>query len=231
MLPASSKGNDFIRECKRLGAAVVLLTREKLLDADWARESLDDLIAIPGKTSVRAVLPRRGDLRRAATACIARGRARRVRHSHSGSHPRTPGYFGHGHNRRALLSGQAGNAAQSQRSRHSPTEIVSQSTTMVDEFMKRTSSPWMLKPRIGASAMGMKKLHDPEAVWRAIANLDAREALHEIGFSSARTIYSGGRVSRRFVGCEARCFSRASNVTARHHSRLRTLAAYPSHTS
>jgi hypothetical protein len=37
----------------------------------------------------------------------------------------------------------------------------------------------MLKPRIGASSMGMKKLHDPEAVWRAIADLDAREALHE----------------------------------------------------
>ena len=50
------KGNDFIRECKRLGAAVVLLTREKLLDADWARESLDDLIAIPGKTSVQSYL-------------------------------------------------------------------------------------------------------------------------------------------------------------------------------
>ena len=30
------KGNDFIRECKRLGAGVVLLTREKLLGADWA---------------------------------------------------------------------------------------------------------------------------------------------------------------------------------------------------
>jgi len=50
------KGNDFIRECKRLGAAVVLLTREKLLDAGWARESLDDLIAIPGKTSVQSYL-------------------------------------------------------------------------------------------------------------------------------------------------------------------------------
>ena len=50
------KGNDFIRECKRLGAAVVLLTRQKLLDADWARESLDDLIAIPGKTSVQSYL-------------------------------------------------------------------------------------------------------------------------------------------------------------------------------
>ena len=50
------KGNDFIRECKRSGARVVLLTREKLLQADWARESLSDVIAIPGKTSVQAYL-------------------------------------------------------------------------------------------------------------------------------------------------------------------------------
>src|SRR4029078_12022608 len=45
------KGNEFIRECKRQGAAVVLLTREKLATADWAYESLDDLIAIPGKVT------------------------------------------------------------------------------------------------------------------------------------------------------------------------------------
>ena len=45
------KGNEFIRECKRQGAAVVLLTREKLMTADWAYDSLDDLIAIPGKVT------------------------------------------------------------------------------------------------------------------------------------------------------------------------------------
>src|SRR5690349_21989055 len=50
------KGNDFIRESKRRGAGVVLLTREKLLGAEWARDSLDDLIAIPGKTSVQSYL-------------------------------------------------------------------------------------------------------------------------------------------------------------------------------
>ena len=49
----------------------------------------------------------------------------------------------------------------------------------LDELMRQTSSPWMLKPRIGASSMGMKKLHDPEAVWLAVADLDAREPFHE----------------------------------------------------
>ena len=43
------KGNEFIRECRRRGARVILLTREKMLGEPWARESLDDLLAVPGR--------------------------------------------------------------------------------------------------------------------------------------------------------------------------------------
>src|SRR5712691_11601779 len=41
------KGVDFLRECKRLGCRVVLITKEKMLKEDWPRESIDDLIAVP----------------------------------------------------------------------------------------------------------------------------------------------------------------------------------------
>jgi hypothetical protein len=41
------KGGDFIRECKQRGCNVVLITREKMLNEEWPRESLDDLIAVP----------------------------------------------------------------------------------------------------------------------------------------------------------------------------------------
>jgi biotin carboxylase len=172
------KGNDFIRECKRLGAAVVLLTREKLLDADWARESLDDLIAIPGKTSVQSYLAPR-HTSRGNGECFASSRSKSMTLSQRLTSANTV-CFGHGHDHRALLSRQAGNALQSQRSCDSPTEVcLFVQHEVLDEFMKRTSSPWMLKPRTGASSMGIKKLHDPETVWRAIADLDAREQFHE----------------------------------------------------
>src|ERR1044072_4122237 len=51
-LPISSffKGNEFLRECKRGGARVVLLTREKLLQETWARDALEDLVAIPDRS-------------------------------------------------------------------------------------------------------------------------------------------------------------------------------------
>ena len=41
------KGQDFMRECKRRGCRVFLLTAEKLRDADWPRESLDDTFYLP----------------------------------------------------------------------------------------------------------------------------------------------------------------------------------------
>src|SRR5437868_12773016 len=40
------KGGDFVRECKRRGCHVVLITKEKMLHEDWPRESLDDLYAV-----------------------------------------------------------------------------------------------------------------------------------------------------------------------------------------
>ena len=165
------KGNDFIRECKRLGAAVVLLTREKLLDAGWARESLDDLIAIPGKTSVQSYLA-------AATYVARQRRVLRVvaleeydivTAAHIREHL---GVSGMGTTIARCFQDKLAMRCKANEVGIPQPEFVSLfNYEVLDEFMKRTSPPWMLKPRIGASSMGIKKLHDPETVWRAIADL------------------------------------------------------------
>src|SRR6202171_4052191 len=41
------KGVDFIRECKSHGCRVVVVTKEKFLQEDWPRDSIDDLFALP----------------------------------------------------------------------------------------------------------------------------------------------------------------------------------------
>src|SRR5688572_20075190 len=41
------KGNDFLTECKALGARTLLLTVESLKDAPWPRESLDGVFFMP----------------------------------------------------------------------------------------------------------------------------------------------------------------------------------------
>ena len=173
------KGNDFIRECKRNGARVVLLTREKLLASDWARESIDDLVAIPGKTSVQSYL----------TAATHLARHRRVSHvvaleeydivtaAHIREHLSVAGM--------GVTTARCFQDKLAMRARArdlgipQPDFVPLINFEAIAEFMKRTSAPWMLKPRIGASAMGIRKLEEPDAVWGTIAELDARAEFQE----------------------------------------------------
>ena len=44
------KGQEFLREAKRQGWRVLLLTTEALKDADWPRDHLDDVFLMPDLT-------------------------------------------------------------------------------------------------------------------------------------------------------------------------------------
>ena len=50
------KGQEFMRECKRAGCRVLLLTAEKLRDADWPQESLDDTFYLPEDISLADIV-------------------------------------------------------------------------------------------------------------------------------------------------------------------------------
>ena len=50
------KGHDFLRECHRLGARVLLVTREVLRDADWPRDSIDELLVMPDLTQRESMI-------------------------------------------------------------------------------------------------------------------------------------------------------------------------------
>jgi biotin carboxylase len=173
------KGNDFIRECKAQGASVVLLTREKLLAEDWARDALADLIAIPGKTSVQSYLA--VAIHVAHHHQISRVVALEEYDIVTAAHIREHlGLSGIGTSTARCfqdkLSMRTKGAAVGVRQ---PQFVPLLNYEAIDQFMKRTSPPWMLKPRIGASSMGIRKLCAPEDVWASMAELDAREAFHE----------------------------------------------------
>ena len=50
------KGQEFMRECKRQGCRVLLLTAETLRNADWPRESLEDIFCIPADLPVAEIV-------------------------------------------------------------------------------------------------------------------------------------------------------------------------------
>ena len=49
------KGQEFMRECKRQGCRVLLVTTAKLRDADWPRESVDEFFYMPADFALDAL--------------------------------------------------------------------------------------------------------------------------------------------------------------------------------
>ena len=47
------KGQDFMRQCAEMGVKPTLLTVDKLRDAEWPRDVLEDIATMPEEQSIR----------------------------------------------------------------------------------------------------------------------------------------------------------------------------------
>jgi biotin carboxylase len=170
------KGQEFLRTCKSLGCTVFLLTTEKLRDADWPRDVIDEMFFMPEELPL-------ADLIHAVSY------AARTRHidrvvaldefdmenvAALREHLRLPGiglttirYF------RDKL-------AMRQQARESgilvPEFIPILNYDDLREFMGYVAGPWLLKPRSQASGIGMKKIHSPEELWPWLDQLGDRQS-------------------------------------------------------
>ena len=173
------KGADFIRECKEHGCHVVLVTKEKMLREDWPRAILDDLIAVPNDAGpalfidLLAFLARKMKVDRVialeefdvVTAALMR------------EHLCLPGLNSSG---AKVFRDKLSMAVHSQSAGINVPEFVPLvNIEEVDEFMKRVPGPWVIKPRSDVSAIGIRKVVEPEDVWRAIDELNERTNLRE----------------------------------------------------
>ena len=173
------KGVDFIRECKRRGCRVVLITKEKMLHEDWPRESLDEVYAVLNDAAPELFI----DL-----AC------------HLGKQMKidrvvaleefdviTAGLM----REHLCLPGMTSSAARVFRDKLSMSVRARKGGITVPDcvslinhaemraFMERVPPPWIIKPRSDVSAIGIRKIQEPDEVWRAIEELNAREVLRE----------------------------------------------------
>jgi biotin carboxylase len=171
------KGQEFMRECKRQGCRVLLLTAEKLREADWPRESLDDTFYLPAEISlpeiVQAVTHLAGmqkidrivaldeyDMETAATLR---------------EHLRIPGmglttmrYF------RDKL---AMRMKALDRDVRVPDFVPVFNHDDIRYYLKHVPGPWVLKPRQEASAIGIKKIHAAEELWPVLEQLGDKQSL------------------------------------------------------
>jgi len=170
------KGQEFMRECKRNGCKVILLTAEKLRDADWPRESLDSTFYLPEEIPlsdiVKAVthLARNEKLDRIValdefdmeTAATLR------------EHLRIPGmglttmrYF------RDKL---AMRMRALDRHVRVPDFVPIVNHDDIRYYMEHVPGPWVLKPRQEASAIGIKKVHAAHELWPMLDQLGDKQS-------------------------------------------------------
>ena len=172
------KGQEFMRECKRQGCRVLLLTTEKLRHADWPRESLDDTfylpeeIAIPDIVNAVSHLARQQKLDRIValdefdmeTAATLR------------EHLRIPGM--------GLTTMRYFRDKLAMRMRALDRQVrVPDFEPVVNHediryYFDHVPGPWVLKPRQEASAIGIRKIHDPAELWPVLEQLGDKQSTY-----------------------------------------------------
>ena len=170
------KGHEFLRECRRQGCRVLLLTDEKLRDADWPRDSVDEFFFIrrdmpPSDVRLGAAhLARREPIHRiVALDDFDVELAAMLR-----EHLFIPGM--------GETTGRAfrDKLAMRRRARAAgipcPEFVHVLNNDAIAEWIRRVPAPWVLKPRGQAAAIGIRKLHNAEELWPSIEALGDRFA-------------------------------------------------------
>lgn len=173
------KGGDFIRECKRQGCHVILITKEKMLEEDWPRDALDDLIAVPNDAGPPLMI----DL----TAFIARkmkvDRVVALEEFDVMTAALIREHF--------CLPGLSSSSAKTFRDKYRMAEAARAGGILLPDFvplingeeiaafMERVPPPWIIKPRSDVSAIGIRKVTDAAEVWRITSEMNERENLRE----------------------------------------------------
>jgi biotin carboxylase len=159
------KGQEFIRTCKAIGCRVYLLTVEKLGDADWPRDSIDEMFFMPEELPLAELLKAVSYLARSRKIdrIVALDEFDMENVSAIREHLRIPGmglttvrYF----RDKLAMRARAAEAGV-----HVPAFVHVLNHEEIREFMLRVPGPWLLKPRSQASGIGMKKIAEDRELW------------------------------------------------------------------
>jgi hypothetical protein len=172
------KGNRFLGRAKREGARVFLLTLASLRDAPWAREYLDDLFVMPSFADLRQVINAIAFLmRREKIARIVALDDYDVELAASlREHFRLPGL---GQSVTRYFRDKLAMRIHARACGFAVPEFVPLwHHPDVQDFLDRVPPPWLVKPRHEASSIGIKKLHEADAVRQRMAELGDDASFH-----------------------------------------------------
>ena len=172
------KGQEFMREAKRQGCKVFLITVQSLEHANWPRESLDDVFYMPDKYQrddiIKGVsyLARRLKIDRIVALDdfeIETAAALREHLRVPGMGDTTARYF------RDKLAMRV--KAKNQGIRV-PEFVHALNYDEMREYMERVPPPYVLKPRSEASAIGIRKVSHLDELWPILDSLGDKQSFY-----------------------------------------------------
>ncbi|HKG21096.1 MAG TPA: ATP-grasp domain-containing protein [Blastocatellia bacterium] len=177
-LASYEKGAEFMRECKRRGCRVLLVTVEKLAKADWPLEAIDEIFYMTSLSDRDDIIKGISYLARTQridrivpmddfdveTAAILR------------EHLRIPGMGDttarHFRDKLAMRVKARGEGILV------PEFVHVLNYELLREYMERVPPPWVLKPRSEASAIGIKKIKQSQELWPILDILGDKQSFY-----------------------------------------------------
>ncbi len=170
------KGGLFLEAAKRAGANVIFVTKEKLRYEAWPFSSIDefhvmpDLLKQPDITYGVTYLVRN----KGVDAVVALDEYDALMAADLREHLRLPGL---GHTQARYFRDKLAMRTRARGSRiRMPKFVGIVHHAAVAQFLGSVPPPWVLKPRMEASAMGIRLLHHPDEVWNQIEELGDQQS-------------------------------------------------------
>jgi biotin carboxylase len=175
------KGEEFMRECKRQGCRVLLLTSQSIADADWPRESLDEIFLVPDDNKKWNI----DDMLKGASYVARKEKIDRIvpmddfdleKAAALREHLRVPGM---GETTTRYFRDKLAMRMRALEADIPVPEFVHVlNHDQISEYLRNTSPPWLIKPRFEASATGITKLNAADEFWTVAAQLGDKQSNH-----------------------------------------------------
>lgn len=166
------KGVDFIKACKAAGNTVYVLTKKSLEHDAWPKESIDEMFFVEHDHNTPenlaliveglAYVMRNRKIDRIVSLDdfdVEKGAYLREHFRISGMGQTTARYFRDKLAMR-IRAAEAGIKVPAFTPLFNDAEI--------HEYTQRVAAPWLIKPRMEASAIGIKKIHSAEELWNVV---------------------------------------------------------------
>ena len=183
------KGQEFLRTCKAMGCAVLLLTVEKLRNANWPFEAIDEVFTMPEDLPLQHLIYTVSYMARSRSIdrIVALDEFDMENVSALREHLRLPGmglttvrYF----RDKLAMRGKAREAGI-----RVPEFVHVLNYEALRAYMARVPEPWLLKPRSQASGIGMKKIHEPNELWPWLDQLGDQQSFYLLEEFVPGTVY------------------------------------------